>query len=218
LIGVVKQGTRLWDELYPYHVELSRRHGGQAYWAQLSHQLIWDVYAFPDQPTPKTIHLGAREDQSLGGIGGLWVLYSPAPAAFFIVEFNVYDMVEYRPLVESHLPLEHHNRQRFGWEYTYVVRHSEETDDYEGTQMAAKPEDFEDLVIPTLQHLHHLATVTRVTFNYPVVLADAHKRCKITKERKDRKNAELIAELTQMGFKPVDFEKWAEDPHKLFEM
>ena len=145
-------------------------------------------------------------------------MYSPSPTTFFIVEFNVYDLAEYRPLVENRLPLEHHNRQRFGWEYTYVVRHNEERDDYEGTQIAAKPEDFEDLVIPTLQNLHHLATVTRVTFNYPVVLADAHNRCKITKERKDRKNAELIAELTQMGFSPVDFEKWSEDPHKLFEM
>ncbi len=218
LVGVVKQGTRLWDELYPYHLELSRHYEGEAYWAQLSHKLIWDVYAFPDQPTPKTIHLGAREDQSLGGIGGLWVLYSPSPRTFYIVEFNVYDLAEYRPLVENHLPLELHNCQRFGWEYTYVVRQNEETGDYQGTQMAAMPEDFEDLVIPTIQNLHHMATVTRVTFNYPVVLADAHNRCKITQERKDRKNTELVAELTQLGFSPVDFEQWSEDPHKLFEM
>lgn len=217
LVGVVKQGTRLWDELYPYHVALSRHHRGSAYWAQVSPQLIWDVYAFPDQSTPKTIHLGALENQSLGGIGGLWVLYSPAPIGFFIVECNVYGMAEYRPLVESHVPLEIYNRRRFGWEHTYVVRWSGETGDYEGTQTAARPEDFEHLVIPTLEHIHHLTTVTRVTFNYPVVLADAHNRCKITKERKDRKNAELIAELTRMGFQAVEFEKWSEDPHKIFE-
>lgn len=30
LVGVVKQGTRLWDELYPYHLEISRHHGGEA--------------------------------------------------------------------------------------------------------------------------------------------------------------------------------------------
>ena len=28
LVGVVKQGTRLWDELYPYHVALSAHHRG----------------------------------------------------------------------------------------------------------------------------------------------------------------------------------------------
>jgi hypothetical protein len=207
LVGVVKEGTRLWDEIYPYHRQLARHHGGSSYWAQISPQLIWDVYAFPDQPTPKTIHLGARESQSMGGIGGLWVLYSPAPSTFFILEFNVYDLAEYRPLVESYCPLENHNRERFGWQYTYVVRWNEVSRDFEGTQMAAVSEDFEKLVVPMLEYVHHLATVTRVSRNYPVSLADAHNRCKITRERKDRKNAELIGELTRMGFQPLDFEK-----------
>jgi hypothetical protein len=209
MVGVVKQGTRLWDELYPYHMALSLHHQKSAYWAELSPQIIWDVYAFPDQWTPKTIHLG--------GIGGLWVMYSPGPTTFYIIEFNVYDMAEYRPLVDTHEPLEDYNRRHSGWNHTYVVRRSPEFDEMQGTQMQARDEDFEELVIPILQHIHHLATLTRVSPSYPVVLADAHNLCKITSERKDRKNAELIAQLTQMGFHPVDFETWDADPHKIFE-
>ena len=44
-----------------------------------------------------------------------------------------------------------------------------------------------------------------------------HNRCKITRDRKDRLNAQLISELQRQGYHPVDFETWSEDPHKIFE-
>src|SRR5207249_3988251 len=91
-IGVVKQGSTLWMVLYPYHRKLSALRRGEPYWAQIPPQLVWQAYASDEQSQPKTLLLGARESQSLGGVGGLWVLYSPSPKMFYVLEYNVYDM------------------------------------------------------------------------------------------------------------------------------
>jgi hypothetical protein len=213
-VGVVKQGSLLWNKLVPYHKELSSLREGKAYWAQIAPQLIWETYAFNGQWEPKTIMLGARENKSLGGVGGLWVLYSPGPTTHYVLEFNVYDMEAFRPLVETGAPLvdSHATSERI----LYVVRPNR-NGTYEGTLGSATAQDFEQLVAPVVAELHYFATLSRISLNYPIPLADAHNRCKITADRKERKNAELIQEFVRRGFHPVSFAEFNEDPHKLFE-
>lgn len=212
-IGVVKQGTLLWSILYPYHKALFGVRKS-AYWTLIPPALILQAYS-SNQADSKTIRLGAQENQSLGGIGGAWVLYGNGPRSFYVLEFNVYDLAEFRPLVDSEEPLEHYNRRKRDWAKTYVAQ--EENGQFIGTQTLVKPEDIENLIIPTVGEIHYLAQASFTSPGYPIVLADAHNRCKITGDRKKRKNAELITELQKQGYHPVDFETWSEDPHKIFE-
>lgn len=212
-VGVVKQGTLLWSILYPYHKALFGVRKS-AYWTLISPSIILQAYT-SNQADSKTIRLGAQENQSLGGIGGAWVLYGNSPRNFYVLEFNVYDLAEFRPLVESGEPLEHYNRRIRGWQKTYVA--NIENDGFIGTQTLISDKDIESLINPTVGEIHHLANASFISPGYPIVLADAHNRCKITGDRKDRLNAELITELQKQGYHPVDFETWSEDPHKIFE-
>ena len=212
-VGVVKQGTLLWSILYPYHKALFGVRKS-AYWTLISPSIILQAYS-SNQADSKTIRLGAQENQSLGGIGGAWVLYGNSPRNFYVLEFNVYDLAEFHPLVESGEPLEHYNRRIRGWQKTYVA--NMEDDGFIGTQTLITDEDIGNLINPTVGEIHHLANASFISSGYPIVLADAHNRCKITGDRKDRLNAELITELQRQGYHPVDFETWREDPHKIFE-
>ncbi len=212
-VGVVKQGTLLWSLLYPYHKALFEVKKS-AYWALVPPKLIYQAYN-SNQGYLKTIRLGSQENQSFGGIGGAWVLYGNGPRSFYILEFNIYDMAEFRPLVESGIPLEYFNQNKRGWARTYVAK--KENDRYIGTQTLVRTEDIEKLIIPTVGEIDYLAKASLMSPGYPIVLADAHNRCKITGDRKDRLNAELITELQKQGLHPVDFETWSEDPHKIFE-
>lgn len=215
-VGVIKQGSLLWTVLYPYHQELSRLNGRQPYWAEIAPELIWATYANSQQTQPKTLLLGAHESQALGGVGGLWVLYSPSPATYYILEFNVYDMEAFRPLVDSGVPLQMVRAPENAGSPLYVVRQDTEGQ-YQGSQLRVTPRDLEDLVAPVVSEIHHYATVTSVSPNYPIALADAHNRCKITRERKERRNRDLIQALIERGYHPVDFAEFTDDPHKLFE-
>jgi hypothetical protein len=212
-VGVVKQGTLLWSILYPYHKALFGVRKS-AHWTLISPALILQAYS-SNQADSKTIRLGAQENQSLGGIGGAWVLYGNGPRSFYVLEFNVYDLAEFRPLVESGMPLEHYNRRKRGWDKTYIAQ--ENNGQFIGTQTLVSDEDVEKLVIPTIGEIHYLAQASFTSPGYPIVLADAHNRCKITGDRKERLNAELVTELQRQGYHPVDFETWSEDPHKIFE-
>ncbi|MCB9420768.1 MAG: hypothetical protein H6667_13255 [Ardenticatenaceae bacterium] len=212
-VGVVKQGTLLWSILYPYHKALFGVRKS-AYWTLISPSIILQAYT-SNQADSKTIRLGAQENQSLGGIGGAWILYGNGPRNFYVLEFNVYDLAEFHPLVESGEPLEHYNKRVHGWQKTYVTNMG--NDEFIGTQMLVSDEDIEYLINPTVGEIHYLANTSFISPGYPIVLADAHNRCKITGDRKDRLNAELITELQKQGYHPVDFETWSEDPHKIFE-
>ena len=212
-VGVVKQGTLLWSVLYPYH-RAAFRALRYPYWTLIPPSLILQAYS-SNQAEPKTIQLGARENQSLGGIGGAWILYGNGPRSFYVLEFNVYDLAEYRPLVESGMPLEHYNQQVHQWNKTFVVQ--ETNGRSVGTQTRVTEQDVENLIAPTVSEIHYLAQVSFISPGYPIMLADAHNRCKITSDRKDRLNSLLISDLQRRGFHPVDFETWSEDPHKTYE-
>lgn len=212
-VGVVKQGTLLWSVLYPYHRAIFKARN-RPYWTLVPPALILQAYS-SNQVEPKTIRLGAQENQSLGGIGGAWVLYGNGPRSFYVLEFNVYDLAEYRPLVEQGMPLEYHNQQVHGWKKTFVAK--EEEGGFVGTQTRIADEDIERLIAPTIGEIHYLAQACFISPGYPIVLADAHNRCKITRDRKDRLNAQLISELQRQGYHPVDFETWSQDPHKIHE-
>lgn len=212
-VGVVKQGTLLWTILFPYHTQLFKKKGG-AYWAIISPNLILKAYS-STQADNKTLRLGATESQSLGGVGGAWILYGNAERNFYILEFNVYDLVEFKGLVKTGMPLDVYIRRKYGWPKTYVAQ--SENGEIIGTQKLVTLRDIEELIIPTVSEIHHLTQASRISPGYPIVLADAHHRCKITSERKKRLNNELIVELQKQGLHPVDFETWSEDPHKMFE-
>jgi hypothetical protein len=212
-VGVVKQGTLLWSVLYPYHRGIFQERGGP-YWTLVPPALILQAYC-SIQAESKTIQLGAQENQSLGGIGGAWILYGNAPRSFYVLEFNVYDLAEYRLLVENGMPLEHFNQLTHGWRKTFVAK--EENGSLVGTQTRVTDEDIEVLIAPTVGEIHYLAQASFISPGYPIVLADAHNRCKITRDRKDQLNVRLISELQRQGFHPVDFETWSADPHKIFE-
>ena len=212
-VGVVKQGTLLWSLLFAYHKEIFDARG-KAYWTLIPPELILQAYT-SSQADSKTIRLGAQENQALGGIGGAWVLYGNGPRSFYVLEFNVYDLKEFRHLVDSGEPLEHYNQRVYGWSKTYIAQ--QKNDKYFGTQTLVKSDDIEKLIIPTVGEIQYLSEASFTSPGYPIVLADAHNRSKITGDRKDRLNSQLISELHKQGFHPVDFETWSEDPHKIFE-
>jgi hypothetical protein len=199
--------------LYPYHQAIFKARRSP-YWTLVPPALILQTYS-SNQVELKTIRLGAQENQSLGGIGGAWILYGNGPRSFYVLEFNVYDLAEYRPLVEEGMPLEVYNHRVHGWKKTFVVK--EENGGFIGTQTRITDEDVERLIAPTVGEVHYLAKACFISPGYPIVLADAHNRCKITRDRKDRLNAQLISELQRQGYHPVDFETWSEDPHKIYE-
>jgi hypothetical protein len=215
LLGVIKQGSSLWSQAYPYHRELYRINQGP-YWAIVPPRLLWDTYD-QEQYEPKTLMLGSQENRSLGGIGGLWVMYGSTAKSFHILEFNVYDLERYRPLVENSTPLSLYNSHIRGWSKgTFVVEMFRENE-FRGTQLDVSDKDFSELIAPTVNELHYLTENSR-SLGYPSVLADAHYECKITSERKSRLNNELIARMSQLGFDTAEFDTWSADPHKMFEL
>jgi len=213
-VGVVKAGSELWMRLYRYHRAIYGRFRAP-YWLLVPPELIVNAYD-TGQPETKTLRLGAQENRSLGGIGGAWVMYGNGPRGFYLLEFNVYDLGEYRPLADSGMPLEIYNRERHGWSETFVAAR-ERDGGYYGTQTRVTEQDIFELIAPTIGEIHSLAELSYVSPGYPIVLADAHNRCKISRERKDRLNARLIAHFQRQGFHPVDFATWNADPHKTFE-
>lgn len=213
-VGVVKAGTLLWSTLYPYHKAIYQQRQSP-YWVVLPPKIILQAYGATMQAEFKTLRLGAQENRCLGGIGGTWVLYGNGPSNFFILEFNVYDLKEFKDLVSNGTPLERFNNDRRGWDSTYIVS-SNEDGSYIGTQTLVSAEDLDYLIAPTIGEIHYLTRISYISPGYPIVLADAHNRCKITKDRKEQINIRLIARLRQLGFHPVDFETWSEDPHKTF--
>ena len=218
-VGVVKKGTSLWAALYPYHSELFKQHQ-KSYWAWIPPEIIMRVYG-GSQAEVKTLRLGGRENLCLGGVGGAWIIYGNRPDTFFILEFNVYDMSRYRPLTQTGssyvgMPLEAFNQQTLGWSATYNTNKNDQGE-YYGTQTQVSQQDFDTLIIPTVQEIDHLAHVSQRSFGYPLPLADAHNRCKINRERKDRFNERLKVQLQEYGFMPREFETWIDDPHKLME-
>lgn len=212
-VGVVKQGTLLWTILFPYHTQLFQKKGG-AYWAIIAPSLILQAYS-STQADNKTLRLGASENQSLGGIGGAWILYGNSYRSFYILEFNIYDLIEFKALVKTGMPLDIYMKRKYGRDKTYVAAKYDQ--EIFGTQRLITQQDLEELVIPTISEIHYLTQISQLSPGYPIVLADAHHRCKITSERKKRLNSELIVELQKQGLHPVDFETWSEDPHKVFE-
>ena len=218
-VGVVKKGTSLWAALHPYHRELFKHHQ-DSYWAWISPEIITRTYC-RTQADVKTLHLGGRENLCLGGIGGAWIIYGNSPNTFYILEFNLYNLARYRPLVMlgnqwTGTPAEEFNQQTLGWHATYVAE-KDENGEYSGTQTQLTDQDFETLIIPTVREIDYLARVSPRSVGYPLPLADAHIRCKIDRERKDRFNERLKVELMQYGFRPREFETWNDDPHKIFE-
>lgn len=212
-VGVVKQGTLLWTILFPYHTQLFKMKGGP-YWTIISSELIQRAYS-STQADNKTLRLGAEESQSLGGIGGVWILYGNKERNFYILEFNIYDLAEFKSLVKTGMPLDVYTCRKYGWAKTYVAQRT--SDGFIGTQTLITQQDIQALIVPTVSEIHQLTQVSQISPGYPIVLADAHHRCKITSERKKRLNNELIVELQKQGLHPVDFETWSEDPHKMFE-
>jgi hypothetical protein len=214
-VGVVKQGTHLWTLLYPYHKAIYRLRQSP-YWTLVPPEMILRAYT-SEQVEPKTIRLGAQENHCLGGIGGTWVMYGNSSRVFYILEFNVYDLVEYRPLVKKGTPLEYYNRKEYRWHQGTFVAAKNREGAFIGTQTRIAQEDMESLIAPTVNEIHYLAQASFISPGYPITLADAHNRCKITKDRKDQINNRLIIELQRRGFHPVDFETWSADPHKIYE-
>lgn len=215
LVGVIKQGSSLWSQVYPYHRELFRIQQGP-YWTIVPPKLIWDTYDL-GQYEPKTLMLGNQENRSLGGIGGLWVMYGSRNGTFHILEFNVYDLERYRPLVENCMPLNLYNSHVRGWNKGTFVVEMLQNGGIRGTQLDVTDRDIAELIIPTINQLHYLTENSRSP-GYPSVLADAHYECKITSERKSRINNELISQMSRMGFETAEFDIWNADPHKMFEL
>jgi len=213
-VGVVKAGTLLWSALYPYHKAIYQNIESP-YWVVIPPQIILQAYGATMQAEFKTLRLGAQENRCLGGIGGAWVLYGNGPSNFYIIEFNVYDLLEYKTLITNGVPLERFNKEQHGWNDTYIASRRE-NGSFIGTQTRISLGDLENLIAPTIGEIHYLTQISYVSPGYPLALADAHNRCKITKDRKEQINIRLIARLRQMGFHPVDFETWNEDPHKTF--
>lgn len=155
--------------------------------------------------TPKTLRHGSSSE-ALGGVGAVRFALSTTTNHLCIVEFNLYDLVQFRPLVVSGMRLDHWARQQFGEDHRAV---------YSWHLLPfVTDRDWEELLIPTLEEIVW-CSCTDTEFGFgPRALADVHYQVKLRIPDLEAERRRLIVELGWRGIPPEMVPVEAEDPHK----
>ncbi len=203
-VGLAKT-ARLLEVIRPYARAIRGQVGDQPFAIPLGRAHLQQAHGDRASAFMKTLRHGASR-QAYGGVGAVRFALSLAADRLHLVEFNLYDLAAFRPLVNSGQSLVDWARQTFGsrkaavysWDILPFV-----TD-----------EDWQQLFIPTLEQLVFCASADNQPGHYPRALAEAHNRVKIKQAEVEPLRREILAALSRYQQVPETIPVQPEDPHQ----
>jgi len=155
--------------------------------------------------SPKTIRHGSSS-QALGGVGAVRFALSICTAHLCLVEFNLYDLQRFRPLVCTGTRLEEWAKRTLGAQHRSI---------YSWDLLPfVNDQDWEDLVIPTLEELVYCSYTDTEIGLYPRALAEVHNHVKLRFQDVEMERRQWIVELGRQGVPLEWIPTEPEDPHK----
>ncbi|MCL4299158.1 MAG: hypothetical protein KJ077_25705 [Anaerolineae bacterium] len=163
-------------------------------------------------------HPGSHSDQTFrmlrhgssskayGGVGAVRFALSISGNELCLVEFNLYDLEYFKPLIVSGRSLEQWAQEIFGprkkqiysWDISRFIC----------------DRDWEQLFLPTLQEIVYAAYTDTELGLYPRALANVHNRVKLRWADLEATRRQLIVELGWCGVTPEMIPVTVDDPHK----
>ena len=182
-VAVVKSGA-VYSYLCPTVREIAKE-ANRAFYFVISPEIIEKSYENDKYPKRKTLMLGGKDHADLAGIGALWTAFCPEPQkplSFVILEFNLYDLFNYKNLVIEPKTL-------LQWQLEVLQGSVHQTDTqkvpyvYVTDLSTDYDRDIAQLVEPTIQELLWLCECEIARFGYPNLLGIAHHDVILTKEK-----------------------------------
>lgn len=205
-IGIAKSGKVL-EVVRPYARAVRKQVGGQPFAFPVLQEHLETAYTGP-RSSPglrKTLRHGASS-QAVGGVGAVRFALSISGDELCLVEFNLYDLEHFRPLVTSGHSLEQWAQHIFGPEKRAI--HSWDILSF------VTERDWEQLFMPTLEEVVYAAYTQTEIGLYPRALANVHNRVKLRRADLEATRRQLIVELGWQGVSPDMIPETLEDPHK----
>lgn len=180
--------------------------------------LILGAYESGAYPVRKTLMVGGRDHTDLGGIGGLWVVFCPDPKnwrSFVIIEFNLYNLHNYRELARAPMTLRQWHAQRFPDRIHRTptgVPHIYMTD-----LVVDEEHDIGQLVEPTLGEILWLCEQEMWMFGYPNLLGMAHHDVILTQNKMKllRRRFQEVWGHSDRLMEELIANEFVDTPHKL---
>ncbi len=204
VVGLAKT-AHLLEILRPYARAVRRQVGDRPFAIPIVREQLALAHPGSDSAFLKTLRHGAS-NQAYGGAGAVRFALSISGDELGLVEFNLYDLNRFRPLVHSGQSLAAWAEQSFGrskrtvfsWDILRFVT----------------ARDWTELFIPTLESLVYTAYAGDELGLYPRALGEAHNRVKLRWRDLEEIRRFLIAEFSRQGLTPEQIPIQPDDPHK----
>lgn len=205
-VGIAKT-SKILEVVRPLARANRKRLGDQPFAFEIRQEHLDEAYSGESEiPSFRETLRHGSSSQALGGAGALRFALSISGDELCLVEFNLYDLEYFRPLVVRGETLEQWAQQTFGAKkqaiYSWDIAERVTTDDWER------------LIIPTLEEIVYAAYTDTEIGLYPRALANVHNRVKLRHADLEPTRRQLIVELASQG---IDMERIItspEDPHK----
>jgi hypothetical protein len=154
---------------------------------------------------PRTLRHGTHH-LAYGGVGAVRFALSPIADELLLVEFNLYDLHAFRPLIAAATTLDAWHRRTYREDHRPVS--TLDLLPFVGDR------DWETLLIPTLEQIVGTCYTETERGLYPRPLADVHNRVKLRRLEVEPLRRQLVVALAGHGVSPGRVPEEPEDPHK----
>jgi len=205
-IGIAKSGKVL-EVVRPYARAIRKQVGYLPFAILISEEHLEAAHPGPRSKPGlrKTLQHGSS-GQALGGVGAVRFALSISGEELCLVEFNLYDLEYFRPLIVSGHTLEQWAQETFGPEKRAI---------YSWDILGFVTErDWEQLFVPTLEEIVYAAYTDTEIGLYPRALANVHNLVKLRQADLEATRRRLIVELGWRGISPDMIPITLEDTHK----
>jgi hypothetical protein len=205
-IGIAKSGNVL-DVVRPYARVIRKRVDDSPFAFPVFKEHLEAAHPGPrsNAGLRKTLRHGSS-GQALGGVGAVRFALSVSGDELCLIEFNLYDLEHFHPLVISGHTLEQWAQEIYGpdkraiysWDILPFVT----------------ARDFEQLIVPTLEEVVYAAYTDTEIGLYPRALANVHDRVKLRRPDVESSRRQVIVDLGWQGVPPEMIPEFLADPHK----
>lgn len=205
-IGIAKSGKVL-EVVRPYARAIRKQVGYSPFAILISKEHLEAAHPGPRSKPDlrKTLRHGSS-GQAVGGVGAVRFALSISGEELCLVEFNLYDLERFRPLIASGHTLEQWAQEVFGQGKRTI--HSWDILGF------VTERDWEQLFMPTLEEIVYAAYTDTEIGLYPRALANVHNRVKLRRADVESTRRRLIVELGWQGVSSDMIPVTLEDTHK----
>lgn len=203
-VGIAKSANTL-DVMRPYAKTIRKRVGDAPFAIPVLKEHMELAHPGSDSAFKKTLRHGSS-NQAYGGVGAVRFALSISGDELCLVEFNLYDLEYFNPLVHTGHSLEQ-------WAYETFGEKNKAIFSWDILQFVTEC-DWERLFIPTLEEIVYAAYTDTEIALYPRALANVHNRVKLRYADIEPTRRQWIVELGRQNISPDMILITLEDPHK----